>query len=199
MIKARSFHFVLINNTSGNHASRPDRTRLAMLLRANELQRMGQAGGIVDILTEQAAKESQTLVDIIGKYRIEQVFARNGRNGHLPARLTARRAVLDDEIVCKLAVLFEAHGEPPFSPHCRSAKAFIGWLQAQMADRLSMTYAILTRSAPDLLAAPRGDRWWSDQISQRRKRRVKLTSAQAVHIGAPYPTEPQYVPHCIKD
>lgn len=166
-------HLVLKRKDSGKVASRKDQQKIALTLRAQQLTNEGKGGGIVSLLLPRSPKEKDKISKIKKIYFVQKVKPRPGKKSLKVDRLLLSEAVNNDELIFKLSVEFHAFlGNSP-SPHAISYKAFSRWVKVELAKKDSAAYIIVYQLAPILLEIERGDRWWSDALAMRKKRRVK--------------------------
>jgi hypothetical protein len=97
------------------------------------------------------------------------VKPRPGKKSKTTVKKAIQTALADDELIAKLAVMYEEHiGNKP-GPHTVSAKAFTHWLKNQLKKTESEAYRTVIKVAPILLEVEFSERWWADNFAERRK------------------------------
>jgi hypothetical protein len=160
---------VLRSKSTGKIASRKDQGKKALVIEAQRLTNQGLSGGITSLLLPQSAKEKAEIAAIKEKYEVDKVKTRRGEQTGKGDKAKLTKALKDDDLICKLAVLYGNSIGNIQAPHLTSAKAFNRWLKDELARKNSTVYAIVLERAPILLNVERSDRWWADAFAQRRK------------------------------
>ena len=160
---------VLRSKSTGKIASRKDQGQKALAIEAQRLTNEGFSGGITSLLLPKSAKEKAEINAIKEKYKVDKVITRRGEQSLKSDKTSLAKALKDDDLICKLAVLYGNSIGNIQAPHLTSAKAFNRWLKDELARKNSTVYAIVLERAPILLNVERSDRWWADAFAQRRK------------------------------
>lgn len=165
----RPEHLVLRHKASGKIASRKDQKAKALIMEAQRLIDDGLGGGITSLLVPKSAKDKAEIAKMGEIYAVSRVGARRGNKSGTSDRKLLKTAVKNDVLIAKLAVLFGAFvGKKP-GPHAIAAKAFTRWLKVELTKKNSAAYQIALTDGHILFDVDRGDRWWADAFSQRRK------------------------------
>lgn len=165
----KGWHFVLRHKASKKIASRKDQSRKAIQLKALELAESCRGGGIVALLLPKTEGEYAEIETIRNIYKVDRVKARSDRKTGRTDRQLLLAAVENNDLMCRLAIQYDAHlGNKP-GPHSTSAKAFVHWLVKGLANKMSPAYRIVSSTAPILLNVNRNARWWVDALKHRRK------------------------------
>jgi len=160
---------VLKSKKTGKIASRKDQGQKALAIEAQRLTNQGLSGGITSLLLPKSAKEKAEIEAIKEKYKVDKVITRTGEQSLKSDKTSLAKALKDDDLIGKLAVLYGNYIGNSEAPHLTSAKAFSRWLKGELAHKKSNVYSIVLNKAPILLEVERGDRWWADAFAQRRK------------------------------
>ena len=160
---------VLKSKKTGKIASRKDQGQKALAIEAQRLTNEGLSGGITSLLLPKSAKEKAGIEAIKEKYKVDKVITRRGEQSLKSDKTSLAKALKDDDLIGKLAVLYGNYIGNSEAPHLTSAKAFSRWLKGELAHKKSNVYSIVLNKAPILLEVERGDRWWADAFAQRRK------------------------------
>lgn len=160
---------VLKSKKTGKIASRKDQGQKALAIEAQRLTNEGLSGGITSLLLPKSAKEKAEIEAIKEKYKVDKVITRTGEQSLKSDKTSLAKALKDDDLIGKLAVLYGNYIGNSEAPHLTSAKAFSRWLKDELAHKKSNVYSIVLNKAPILLEVERGDRWWADAFAQRRK------------------------------
>ena len=160
---------VLKSKKTGKIASRKDQGQKALAIEAQRLTNQGLSGGITSLLLPKSAKEKAEIEAIKEKYKVDKVITRMGEQSLKSDKTSLAKALKDDDLIGKLAVLYGNYIGNSEAPHLTSAKAFSRWLKGELAHKKSNVYSIVLNKAPILLEVERGDRWWADAFAQRRK------------------------------
>jgi len=160
---------VLRSKSTGKIASRKDQGQKALAIEAQRLTNQGLTGGITSLLLPQSAKEKAEIAAIKEKYEVDKVITRRGEQSLKSDKTSLAKALKDDDLIGKLAVLYGNYIGNSEAPHLTSAKAFSRWLKGELAHKKSNVYSIVLNKAPILLEVERDDRWWADAFAQRRK------------------------------
>lgn len=160
---------VLKSKKTGKIASRKDQGQKALAIEAQRLTNEGLSGGITSLLLPKSAKEKAGIEAIKEKYKVDKVITRTGEQSLKSDKTSLAKALKDDDLIGKLAVLYGNYIGNSEAPHLTSAKAFSRWLKGELAHKKSNVYSIVLNKAPILLEVERGDRWWADAFAQRRK------------------------------
>lgn len=160
---------VLKSKKTGKIASRKDQGQKALAIEAQRLTNEGLSGGITSLLLPKSAKQKAEIEAIKEKYKVDKVITRTGEQSLKSDKTSLAKALKDDDLIGKLAVLYGNYIGNSEAPHLTSAKAFSRWLKGELAHKKSNVYSIVLNKAPILLEVERGDRWWADAFAQRRK------------------------------
>lgn len=160
---------VLRSKSTGKIASRKDQGQKALILEAQRLTNQGLSGGITSLLLPQSAKEKAKIEAIKEKYKVDKVKTRRGEQSRKSDKATLAKALKDDDLIGKLAVLYGKSIGGSKAPHLTSAKAFSVWLKRELVCKNSAVYSVVLEKAPIFLNVERSDRWWADAFAQRRK------------------------------
>ena len=160
---------VLKSKKTGKIASRKDQGQKALAIEAQRLTNEGLSGGITSLLLPKSAKEKAEIEALKEKYKVDKVITRRGEQSLKSDKTSLAKALKDDDLIGKLAVLYGNYIGNSEAPHLTSAKAFSRWLKGELAHKKSNVYSIVLNKAPILLEVERGDRWWADAFAQRRK------------------------------
>ncbi len=160
-------HLVLKSKSTGKVAARPDRAQKALQLEAKRLTESGAGGGITGLLLPKTEDEIVKLEAINRTYEVGVVKARKITRSSDRVRVTV--ALMNDQLMAELAVLYGQTIEHPTSARKISAQAFLQWLRREMLSKKGPAYLAVRKLAPILLNVERSDRWWGDAISARRK------------------------------
>jgi len=160
-------HLVLKSKSTGKVASRPDQAQKALQLEAKRLSGIRAGGGITNLLLPKTEEEIVKLEAIDQTYKVEVVKARKIKCS--ADRVRATDALMNDQLMAELAVLYGQTIEDPTQPRKISVKKFLEWLRREMLIKKSPAYLAIRRLAPILLDVELSARWWGDAISARRK------------------------------
>lgn len=166
-------HLVLKRKTNGKIASRKDQSQKAVQLKAVQLTESGTGGGITSLLLPKSAKE-KAKIDVIGEiYEVLPVVVRTGKKANKRGTKTVRQelnsAIENDELMARLAVLYEKQLGHNFGTRRTSGKDISGWIRGELIKRDSPAYRAVQSLASILLEVDRKDRWWADAFARRRK------------------------------
>lgn len=157
--------------------SLPDQAKLALQMKAANLEDSGNGGGIAETLLPKTKAERIRLNRIAETNDVVLVRSRSGTSENPPDRVGVRSKVADDDLMAQLAVEFgRSVGMNP-RPQQGSIQNFVNWLSADVAAK-GPAYTILVTSSRELIdetdeahiTLRRGQGWWIDQITLRRKK-----------------------------
>ena len=160
---------VLRSKSTGKIASRKDQDVKALALEAQRLTKEGLGGGIASLLVPKSPKEKAQIAAIDKIYQASRVktrqFEKNGKSN----KAALAEALKDDDLIVRLAVLYDKSIENSQAPNLTSAKAFTRWLKRELVRKNSAAYSVVLHKAPIFLDVERSDRWWADAFAQRKK------------------------------
>jgi len=161
-VKTKSnHHFVLVNKKTGKQASIKGHHNLANRLFALTLHSTGRGGGITTLLLPRTVPDQQNIRKLMATYEVKQVVTRTTK-----ATKIARNAVMDDDLMACLAVMFEhAHRGKPRRLNA-PVREFSSWVSAQLDNGTSEVSKLTGGRYPEL--ASRKASWWEKQISRRK-------------------------------
>ena len=160
---------VLRHKKSGKIASRKDQAIKALILEAQRLTDGGLGAGITSLLLPTSPQAKAEIDEIREIYTVCLVKPRPGKKSKTTVNKAIQTALADDELIAKLAVMYEEQmGNKP-GPHTVSAKAFTHWLKNQLKKTESDAYRTVIKVAPILLEVEYSERWWADNFAERRK------------------------------
>lgn len=160
---------VLRSKSTGKIASRNDQGQKALVIEAQRLTNQALSGGITTLLLPQSAKEKAEIEAIKEKYYVDKVKTRRGEQTGKGDKAKLAKALKDDDLIGKLAVLYGNSIGNSEAPHLTSAMAISVWLKRELVRKNSAVYSVVLEKAPILLNVERSDRWWADAFAQRRK------------------------------
>lgn len=163
----------LKNKKSGKQISSVHHLEISIGVATQQAREKGCGGGVVSLITYPTGETKREIEEKSRNYEAVLVEARGGGGVKVAERSRVRSALESDELIVQLAEKFRLHIDKKYSstrqPHALSVEQFVRWVNAERQQTGSGVFQIMKRLAPDLLDVDRGDRWWADQITKRRK------------------------------
>lgn len=163
----------LRNRKSGKQISSVPRLEISIGVATQQARDTGFGGGVVSLMAYPTGETKREIEEKSRNYEAVLVEARSEGGVKLAERAQVRCALESDELIVKLAEAFRLHTEKKhpstMQPHALSVEQFVRWVKAERQRTGSDVFRIMKRLAPELLEVDRGDRWWADQITKRRK------------------------------
>jgi hypothetical protein len=162
-------YFVLIG-PGGKRAGRKDQYKIALQLKAVELTKKGEGGGIITGLLPISPREKRVLRNLISRgYKVKEISKRTS------FRKDVREAILNDRLVAPLAVLYEQERGNSRLAMSAVIRDFSHWVCQKLLDTKSnQIKRIVGLAHPELLNMTRPD-WWKKQLNQRVKRKSEFS------------------------
>ena len=164
----KPMRLVLKHKTSGKISSSRNHELSALKIESMRLNELGSGAGIVSLLLPKTANEIEKLKKIASIYSVQWVIPRKSNTD----RKHIRESILDDILIAQLAFLFDNAKRSKYSRNYISLVNFVNWLKAEIKRKESQAYTLIKDTAPLILEVEHGDRWWINEISRRKKRRV---------------------------
>ncbi len=158
-------HYVLIG-PSGQQAGRKDHRKIAQQIVALQLIKVGQGGGIINLLLPKSRREERVLEHLIQRgYTVKEVNVRE------PYYKTIRDVIQSNEFIVQLAVRYEQERGHSGRAMSRVIEDFSSWVCLKLEDpAINEIKRIVGKSHPELLNMRKPD-WWKKQLNHRVRRK----------------------------
>jgi hypothetical protein len=168
----KATRLALFNRKTGKQASRRKQSILGQMLPRSGIITLlptcyvNGTGGLA-LLSIEILLSGDEVRQLHKNYEVREVRCRDGsKTGCVPMRELVRQQAISDKYIVALFDIYVADDQVR---ECGTLKGFIKWLLKNLESRNSSVYLLTAKVAPDVLLAMPKERWWHDQIADRRK------------------------------